>query len=462
MQLFVSPTHTQLQTRQTEKISNKANQATRWISPSLDSVSFSASSARPSSIHFGNTSPSTDDTAAIELMDALLPRLSEATNWQVKHHLNSFGDRLIGRDFAFTLGDTRYTLRDIYDYPNIPPSMKKGTVLISEDASGKKEYPIETESVFYKYKSQFMQVASPILGKALIDKIVSRVDQLTVPSYYGYMGTQNAKGTLSFYINGEEYSLSVDPANGNYTLREMPKFSDQEVESFWSARKAKYTLENNEENLRSLSSLEKFKAGFSKCQQSIEHRLTPELNKQLLDAVKGPIGESFLQEFGIGLDFNPRPFIRSISNRLLNDCQNTRLDYTDHHHIDEMRYFPAQTPLGNDIWNELYFEISKYPLPDSSIHRYEISSSSGRQERIRFEVLNDEDSAILDDIMAISKLKSKLKILELLVFEPDSPEILNPKGVEIRQVIKNRKQELQGNQAILLAKLAAKLAALTD
>jgi hypothetical protein len=454
MQLFASPTNTVFQTRQTEKISNKANQTARWFSPSLDSVSFSASSASPTSIHFGNTSPSTDDTAAIELMEALLPRLSEARNWQVKHHLDCFGGTLIGRDLDFTLGDTRYTLRDIYDYPNIPLGMKKGTVLISEDASRKQEYPIGKESVFYKFKSQFMQVASPILGKALIDKIVSRIDQLTVPSYYGYMGTQNAKGTLSFYINGEEYSLSVDPANGNYTLREMPKFSDQELESFWSARKVKYTLENAEENLRNLSSLEKFKAGFSKFQQSIEHKLTPELNRQLFDAVKGPIGELFLQEFGIGLDFNPRPFIRSISNRLLNDCQNTRLDYTDHHHIDEMRYFPGQTPPGNDIWNELYFEISKYPLLDSSIHRYEISSSCGRKGKIRFEVLNDEDTAILDDIMAISKLKSLLYTIALIESPTHEPSL--------GQLLNTKKQNLQENQAILLANLAAKLAALTD
>jgi hypothetical protein len=455
MQLFASPTNTVFQTRQTEKISNKANQTARWFSPSLDSVSFSASSASPTSIHFGNTSPSTDDTAAIELMEALLPRLSEATNWQVKVHLDCYGSSRVGTDLSFTLGDTRYTLRDIYDYPNIPLGMKKGTVLISEDASGKQEYPIGKESVFYKYKSQFMQVGSPILTKPLIDRIVSQTDQLSTPSYYGYWGTQNAIGTLSFSINGEDHHLSIDHAKGSYLLTENSVFSSQEVESFWHAIKERYTLQNDEENLREFPSLEQFKADFPKRSTSrIEHKLTPESFQQLYESIKSPIEEAFLRDYNIGPAFNPRPLIRTIANRLLNDFQNTRLKYYDHHQVDEMTYHPNQTQPGNDSTNDLNFEISKYKLPNSNIERYKIRSSGGKKGYINIEVSKDQDSELLDDVMAIAKVKSKLDLYTWM-----EPFFQNH---DIWQRLSLEKQELLQNQTQLLANLAAKLAALTD
>lgn len=378
------------------------------------------------SIRFGSSETPNPDAAAIAVLESLIPRLIQASDWQMQQHQDKFGNLSVGYDLRFTLGDSRYTLRDVYDKPRtLPFWLKPGCILIEESGLGNKnaaikEYPIDYKTTFRNYWPLFSKVAMPVLGSQTINSIVNQLDQITHPAAFVY---SDRRGSIIFNVNGQRHRLDWDHSKGTqgeYRISEESPASPEQLEAFWEAttdfrgeQNAKRLEAGSDREPTPIPTLEEFKDTYKKhWTKSNQYTLTPEQFQQVYDAVKGPIGSQLSEKLGIGEDFNPRPLIRTIAIRLLNSMSISGVGYRDHDDRDEITYYPTQGQEGHDERQALFFEISRYENDDGTLGPYRIGSRGGMGGHILLEVTHETETAILDKVMDIVKTRNAIKMAQ--------------------------------------------------
>jgi hypothetical protein len=430
-------------------------------------------------IRFGNVEPlestaPNEDPATIARLDSLIPRLGEATDWKMFKHQDFFGNMTTGYDLEFTLGETRYKLRDVFEKRrDLPSWLNQGTVLIEEPAAGQKtkesavrEYVIKDDKTFYQYWRQFTKVADPIMGARVIDKIKQQPEQMTQPGYITYP----TGFAISFDTEDNSHRLDWDREKGTYKLSEKsPLPSEEQLASFWQATVAFYT-KNNAKRLETQSdkeqtpipTLDEFKATYMKhWRRTNQYTITSEQFQELYDAIKVPMGSKLAETMGIGEDFNPRPLIRTILIQLLNSLSNSGVGYREHDERDEITYYPTKGRPDHDWQTALFFEISRFKTDDGTLGNYHVSSRGGKGGHINLEVTNQQDAAVLDKMMAFVKSKEAFNNVEMIErLTTNLGKLRNPNFEP--EDYSQQKAALTARQAALQAELTEMLPTLRD
>jgi hypothetical protein len=439
---------------------------------SEDTIAFSNASALSHSktVRFGNTSDVPNpDALAIAKMDSLLPQLAQATQWEMVVQQDKYGEMSVGGDLKFTLGDKRYTMRDVTEDPDgLPAWLNPGCVLIEETANPqgipvKTEYPMDYEKTFVKYWPQFSKVGMPLMADRCISQILPNVINLKSPMFIA----SQENGVVSFHLGDKQYRLEWNKEKERYNLSEPSYPSADQLEAFRQTLNATYTERNEERDTQAdpqgkhytILSSEQFAERYKKnWVRNNNYNITAEQFEQLFDAIKIPMGQKLSENLGIGADLSPRPLIRTIATRLLNDVENGGVGYREHDERDEITYYPTQGQPDHDWQTALFFEISKVPKKDDGDNYYRIYSRGGKQGHINLKITSPQEEALLDKVMDVVKTKDALRSIKMsegLLQNVDLWKRINPDFQP--KDYTQEKAQLQAQQTQLLAELSQML-----
>ncbi len=375
------------------------------------------------SIRFGNvnapeSAAPNEDPATIARLDSLIPRLGEATDWQMDQHQEIYGEFCVGYDLKFKLGETRYTYRHVFDEDDAQQNPRKEVfVLIEEPATGKtdnaktenivkKEYPINDQKIFTQYWSKLVKVGYPIMAERAIKPVLNQIDKMTQPRY-----TQHSHGAILYFsFEGNAYRVAWDREKDTYTLFEnSPLPSEQQLESYWKARIAYYEKDNAahpDVDQAHIPTFDEFKENYMNYgRQTNQYTLTPEQFQQVYGVLKAAIGNKLSKSIGIREDLNPRPLIRTILIRLLHSMSTSGVNYSKKMKQGQITYCPTQGQPGHDWSTALYFEIYRAEKDNA----YRIHSKGSKEGQISLVVNNEQDAAVLDKVMAFGKTQHDLR-----------------------------------------------------
>jgi hypothetical protein len=246
------------------------------------------------------------DAEADAILTDLKGRLDEVSDWRDVDLLAPRGGSTVGNDVKLTIGDTTYSLRDVYAYEHeaLPPGVKHGQFLIKETPEGKTVYPM-TLDTYKKYYRTLHLASMPTLSARSVGNVLANRDKLS------HFMVTNGKDVmyLRFRADNRVYNLErrvSDKGDGKvaHILREEQLVSEEELRAQHQVHilnTLKWNAEAKPGQEMEIKDFETFKI-YQKDNnaRTIAADLTPEQFDEVMAVLKDPVAAYMQAELGLG------------------------------------------------------------------------------------------------------------------------------------------------------------------
>lgn len=341
-------------------------------------------------VRFGNAQ---NDAEAKRILESILPRISEAGNWDSGTVYDLDGLQS-GESLAFVLDDAVFSLkRDTrYDAPD-PQKDFTLTVLDPGKEPSLQTLPLAKET-YTSFRDAFHQVGEPKIAQRHVNDALENVDNFVLRNY-----TQGHPYTsLSFIADGKRYSI-IRNRDGTCELQEEQTTHEDDIRQAWQ----QYVQRHEEANAyrpfgqrQASEPYEDFHKRFTHTPRMNKYRISEAQYTALCNALEREIQARMTATYGFGPGRNPTPLLHRIARELLANPREGNIGY--HRNND------AEKTEKVDYNDARRIQLRKVNRLEGGIDYLLLSSPiSSSMPGLWLQVKQPEDIALIEKMLEIAK-----------------------------------------------------------